>query len=160
MIKQRSDLDFLMITKRIDRFNVSLPQDWGDGYDNVTICCTVENQAMANYRLPIYLSLPIKRKCIVCEPLLEKVDISEYLSQNISQVVAGGESGEKARVCDYDWILSLRNQCIASGVSFHFKQTGAFFRKDGKMYRIKRALQHTQARKANINYVTKDSIMK
>ena len=31
MIKKRSDLDFLILTKRIDRFFVSLPPDWGEG---------------------------------------------------------------------------------------------------------------------------------
>lgn len=42
MIRQRSDLHFLMITKRINRVMECLPVDWKDGYDNVTICCTVE----------------------------------------------------------------------------------------------------------------------
>jgi hypothetical protein len=36
-------------------------------------------------------------------------------------------------------------------VPFRFKQTGANFSKDGKIYRIPRKLQHAQARKANIN---------
>ena len=51
MIKQRPDLTFTFLTKRIDRFLVSLPDDWGDGYDNVRIGCTVENQDMADYRV-------------------------------------------------------------------------------------------------------------
>ena len=160
MIRQRRDLFFMFITKRIDRFNVSLPADWGGGYDNVTVCCTAENQQMADYRLPIYLSLPIKRKSIICEPLLGEMNIRDYLTPDIAQVVAGGESGENARVCDYDWILSLREQCIKANVAFHFKQTGAYFRKDGKVYKIKRALQHIQARKADINFVTNSSIMR
>jgi protein gp37 len=54
MIRLRSDLRFMMITKRIDRLQVSLPDDWSDGYENVTICCTVETQDRADYRLPIY----------------------------------------------------------------------------------------------------------
>ena len=37
MIKERTDIDFLILTKRIDRFLVSLPSDWGAGYDNVNI---------------------------------------------------------------------------------------------------------------------------
>jgi len=36
MIRERSDLRFLIITKRIDRFSQSLPNDWGEGYDNAT----------------------------------------------------------------------------------------------------------------------------
>ena len=43
MIRERSDLYFFIITKRIHRFAECIPEDWCDGYDNVTICCTVEN---------------------------------------------------------------------------------------------------------------------
>ena len=37
MMKQRSDLKFFIITKRIDRFMDCIPYDWNDGYDNVLI---------------------------------------------------------------------------------------------------------------------------
>ena len=37
-ISERSDLHFVIITKRIHRFEVSLPDDWGEGYENVTVC--------------------------------------------------------------------------------------------------------------------------
>ena len=62
MIKERQDIDFLILTKRIDRFKASLPADWGDGYDNINIGCTVETQALADYRLPLFLSYPMKRR--------------------------------------------------------------------------------------------------
>lgn len=52
MIAQRQDLHFLMITKRIHRFDQCVPPDWGKGYPNVTICCTIENQDQADFRLP------------------------------------------------------------------------------------------------------------
>lgn len=155
MIRERSDLKFLFITKRIERFYVSLPDDWGDGWDNVTICCTCENQRRADERLPIYKELPIKHKVIICEPLLEKIDLSEYLDDTIEEVIVGGESGEESRVCDYDWILDIRSQCVQKNVSFHFKQTGARFIKDGKFYRILRKYQHSQATKAGIDYKRK-----
>lgn len=151
MIKLRSDLNFLFITKRIDRFLSNLPCDWGDGYDNVIVGCTCENQDRADYRLSIFLSLPIKHRIIICEPLLENLDLTNYLSNKIERVVVGGESGSKARICDYSWVLNIREQCQNFGVSFWFKQTGARFRKDGKVYYISRKLQHHQARKANIN---------
>ncbi len=152
MIRQRSDLRFFIITKRIDRFRVNLPDDWGDGYDHVTICSTCENQQTADYRLPIFLDLPIKHRQIIHEPMLEEIHIERYLaSGKIDGVVCGGESGADARICDYDWILSTRAQCVKYGVPFHFKQTGAKFRKDGKVYAIQRSLQMAQARKAGIN---------
>jgi len=154
MIKERSDLDFLMITKRIDRFHLCIPDDWNDGYENVTICCTVENQDRADYRLPIYLAAPIKHKIIICEPLLERIDLKPYLDSSIEQVTVGGESGKDARVCDYNWIMEIQKLCVEEDISFWFKQTGAKLIKDGELFNIPRQFQHVQARKANINYKT------
>ena len=54
MMRLRSDLHFFMITKRIDRLMSVVPDDWRTGYSNVTLCCTVENQERADYRLPLY----------------------------------------------------------------------------------------------------------
>lgn len=48
MIHRRNDLHFFMITKRPERIAQCLPDDWGDGYENVTICCTMENQRRAD----------------------------------------------------------------------------------------------------------------
>ncbi|MDL2214811.1 phage Gp37/Gp68 family protein [Dysgonomonas sp. OttesenSCG-928-M03] len=154
MIRERSDLHFLMITKRIDRFYSCIPKDWEKGYDNVTICCTVENQDRTDYRLPIYKQAPIKHKIIICEPLLEKVDLRPYLDSDIEQVVVGGESGNEARICDYDWILDIRHSCIEKNISFWFKQTGSRFIKDGQLYKIARQFQHSQARKSGLNTFT------
>ena len=66
MIRLRRDLHFMFFTKRIDRLSECLPGDWGAGYEHVTIGCTVENQRMADYRLPIFQKLPISHKIIVC----------------------------------------------------------------------------------------------
>ena len=101
----------------------------------------------------MFLEAPVRRKILCCEPLLGPVDLSRWLGPWIDRLIAGGESGEQARVCDYSWILSLRAQCNRAGVVFYFKQTGANFCKDGKLYRIRRKDQHTQALKAGINTV-------
>ena len=58
MIRTRSDLRFFFITKRIDRLMQVLPPDWGDGYENLIVGCTVENQAAADRRLPLLLEAP------------------------------------------------------------------------------------------------------
>ena len=152
MIRQRRDLWFFFFTKRIDRFMECLPDDWGDGYPNVMVGCTVENQAMADYRLPIFRTLPIKHKSIIVAPMLEAIDISPYLDATIDEVSAGGESGYDARPCHYEWILALREQCVAKEVAFRFHQTGARFVKDGRLYHVKRCHQLSQAHKANIDY--------
>lgn len=155
MMRQRSDLDFMIITKRITRFSECIPLDWGKGYDNVMICCTIENQEQCDIRFPVFNSLPIRKKFICCEPLLSDIDMSSYLNKDILQVLVGGESGNDARICDYNWILNIRRQCIKADVPFYFKQTGAKFLKDGILYRIPRKFQHSQAKKANIATNTK-----
>ena len=152
MMRRRSDLQFFFFTKRIDRFQECIPDDWADGYDNVIVGCTVENQAMADYRLPIFKSLPIKHKVIIASPLISAMDLSPYLDRTIEEVSVGGESGVDARPCNYDWILSLRQQCISADVPFRFHQTGARLVKDGHLYRIPRCYQLSQAHKANIDY--------
>ncbi len=151
MIKERADVHFNIITKRIERFESCVPDDWGEGYDNVSIMCTMENQEECDIRFPIFNRAKIKHKYVICEPLLGSIDMSAYLTNDITQLVAGGESGPQARECDYEWILSLREQCIRAGVRFYFKQTGAKFRKNGILYRIERKYQHSQAAKAGIN---------
>lgn len=152
MMKTRSDLYFYFFTKRIDRFMQCIPDDWGDGYENVLVGCTVENQAMADYRLPIFKSLPIKHKSIIVAPMLTAVDLQSYLDNAIEEVSVGGESGEDARPCNYDWILDLRRQCVEKDIPFRFHQTGAKLIKDGRLYRIYRRYQLSQAHKANIDY--------
>jgi len=150
IMKQRSDLTFAFLTKRIDRFLVSLPDDWGDGYDNVEIGCTVENQEMADYRLPLYVSYPIKKKWIVCSPLLSHIDLSPYL-QGMDCVNVHGESGRDARECDYDWVLDIRDQCIQAGIPFRFGGTGSHFRQDGVLRNVNPYIQKRTAREMNIN---------
>ena len=63
MIRQRSDCTFLFLTKRIERFIECIPEDWSDGYENVVVCCTVENQDNADRKLSVFQTLPIKHKC-------------------------------------------------------------------------------------------------
>ena len=153
IMRVRSDLQFAIITKRIHRFMDCIPDDWGEGYPNVSIYCTAENQQAADLRLPLYLTLPIRHKHICHEPMLGPINIEPYLaSGQIEYVLCGGESGPGARPCRYEWILSIREQCMKYHVRFHFKQTGALFIKDGRAYRIQRCFQQSQAAKAGIDY--------
>lgn len=156
MMRQRSDCLFYFFTKRIDRLQQCLPSDWGEGYPNIIIGCTIENQQMADYRLPIFLSLPIRHKTIIVAPLIGPVDLSSYLNNTIEEVSVSGESGVYARPCHYDWVLEIRRQCIAHDVPFRFHQTGARLVKEGRLYRIYRQHQLSQAHKANIDYRVKD----
>lgn len=124
MIRTRSDLRFFFITKRIDRLMQVLPPDWGDGYENLIVGCTVENQAAADRQLPLLLGAPLRHKLIVCAPLLGPLDIAQYLTSEIEEVSADGESGNDARPCDFDWVLSIRRQYLDADIPFCYHQTG------------------------------------
>ena len=150
MIRERSDLTFLFLTKRIERFSNCIPDDWKEGYDNVVVGCTVENQDTVDFRLSIFDKLPIKHKNIICQPLIEKVDLSGHL-KDVELVVVGGESDYNARVLDYDWVLFIREQCVKNNVHFEFRQCGTHFIKDGKSYTLNVRQLCSQARKAGID---------
>lgn len=154
MIRARRDLRFFIITKRIDRFEECVPPDWGEGWEHVTVCSTCENQTVTDYRLPILLDLPIRHKRVACEPMLGEIHMERYLETGrIEHVICGGESGPRARLCDFRWVLELRAECVQYGVPFTFKQTGALFAKDGKLYHIARKDQMSQARKSGCSYL-------
>ena len=151
MIKQRSDLQFLFLTKRIDRFMEVLPKDWGNGYDNVTVGVSVENQSSVDYKLNIFKELPIKHKNIICQPLIERVNIESYL-KGVELVVVGGESDPNGRVLNYDWVLDIKNQCYDHQVSFSFRQCATHFIKDDRLYHLNTKTLSSQAKKAAIDH--------
>lgn len=151
MMKERADLQFIFLTKRIERFMDCIPADWGDGYENVTVGCTVENQKQADYRLSIFQNLPIKHKNIICQPLIGEITLLPYL-EGIELVVAGGESDQNARPLDYDWVLKIREQCVLANVHFQFRQCGTHFIKDGRMYTLAVRDLCSQAKKAGIDF--------
>lgn len=151
MIRQRQDCIFLFLTKRIDRFMDCIPDDWGNGYENVVVSCTIENQKNADYKLSIFKDLPIKHKCITAQPLIEAINLEKYLG-GVELVVVGGESDRNARPLNYDWVLDIREQCIRKKVNFEFRQCGTHFIKDGKHYTIQTKDLTKQAKLAGIEY--------
>ena len=156
IIRVRDDCSFYFFTKRIDRLEKCLPADWGEGWNNVAIGCSVENQERADYRLPIFISLPIQHRLVIVAPMIEQINIQKYLDPElIEEVSVGGESGKYARPLDFNWVLNLRRQCIEANVPFNFHQTGSYLIKDGRQFNIPREYQHSQAHKANVDFKPK-----
>lgn len=151
MIKERSDLNFFFLTKRIQRFEEVIPADWEDGYENVSIGVSVENQQIADQRLSYFQTLPIKHKSIACQPLLGPINLAPYLA-GVELVVAGGEYHKEARPLDYQWILDIREACMAQETAFEFRQCGTHFIKEGQSYQLNYRQLFSQAKKANINW--------
>lgn len=120
LIKATPMLDWQLLTKRAHRIGRSLPADWGQGYDNVWLGTTIENN---NYvaRAKQLIANPAKVHFISYEPALgplDKLDLTD-----IEWVIYGGESGPKRRPEDLDWARDMKARCEAAGVAFWFKQS-------------------------------------
>lgn len=152
IIKQRPDVIFFLLTKRPGRVASCLPPDWGNGWENVFFNVTCENQKRASERIPILLDLPFKHKGIMCAPFIGPVSIRDYLKTNqIEQVLAGGENYDGARPLDYQWVKNLYDECVAADVKFCFIETGTYFIKNGKTYHLPdKSVQSRQAAKSGL----------
>lgn len=97
---------------------------------------SVENQDEAARRLGLLFDTPAAVRWVSAEPLLGPVDLAvpvrcadgvyRWPIDYLNWVVVGGESGPGARPMDPTWARSLRDQCVAAGVPFLFKQWGEF----------------------------------
>lgn len=154
MIRMRKDVLFWILTKRPERIRKCLPNDWNDGWSNVWLNVTIENQKRAEERLPILLELPFQYKGVMAAPLLEKIDIRKYLAtEKIDYMIVSGENYAGARICDYEWVKFLYEQAKEYNVTMDFFETGEQFRKDGKVYFIPKSKQRQQANKSGLYYV-------
>lgn len=147
VIHNHPDLIFLLITKRIHRVEKCLPSNWGDGYENVIIDVTVENQKWADIRIPILQKLTAKHKWITCSPLLESINVEKYLNNNfIEHVECCGETGknELIRELKYEWVENLSKQCKKYNVRFSFMKIGHKFNKNDYIYSEYCTCYHSQ----------------
>lgn len=153
MIRRRPDVTFWIQTKRASRVKENLPWDWSDGYDNVIMVFTAENQKRADERIPILLDLPAKRKAVMCAPMISAIDLSKYLATGqIEKVLVDGENYEGKRPLCYDWVKSLYDDCVRQNVQFDFCGTGNVFIKDGKTFHICKAYQRVMAIRSGLQY--------
>lgn len=111
---------FQVLTKRAARLaSVACDLDWPS---NVWMGVSVENQRWTE-RIDSLRQVPAAIRFLSCEPLLGPLIID---LRGMHWVIAGGESGAGARPMDPTWVRGLRDQAVAQGVPFFFKQWGAF----------------------------------
>jgi protein gp37 len=123
LIGRTPELDWLLLAKRPEVVNRLVP--WKNLWPcNVWLGTTVEDQESAEARLSYLAELPATIRFISAEPLLGPLDVGPWLGSTVNWVIAGGESGPKARAPDPAWFRSLLRQCKAAEVPFHFKQWG------------------------------------
>ncbi|HQS14963.1 phage Gp37/Gp68 family protein [Reyranella sp.] len=105
---------------------------------NVWLGVSTEDQARADERIPHLLATPAAKRFISAEPLLGAIDLTaiprtrsegfmrplDGRFNRLDWVIAGGESGPRARPMHPDWARDLRDQCAAAGIAYFFKQWG------------------------------------
>ncbi len=119
---------FQVLTKRPGRavawwkeYEKRFPNGW---HPNIWIGTSVENQKYAD-RLTVLERLPAPVRFVSAEPLLERLDLTQWLNRGAIQwVIVGGESGVGARPMQTEWACALRDQSIDAGVAFFLKQLG------------------------------------
>ncbi len=126
VIRKTPHHTYQVLTKRPERILGNLPEDWGEGYPNVWIGTSVEDQKRADERIPILMGVPAKVRFLSCEPLLESISIAGFLAfaNSPKWVIAGGESGPNPRPCSIESLASLRDQCAENKTAFYLKQLG------------------------------------
>lgn len=87
---------------------------------NVWMGVTVEDRKYGVPRIARLRATPAAKRFLSAEPLLE--DLGTIDLSGIDLVIAGAESGRRARPLNEDWVRSLRDQCAAQGVAFFYKQ--------------------------------------
>lgn len=143
-----SQADFqLMVDAHMHNHGDVETEDWP--LPNVWLGTSVESQKWADVRIPQLLQTPAAVRFLSCEPLLGPVDLrlsgrapsllrdGELFEwqRAIHWIICGGESGPHARPMHPDWARSLRDQCVAAGVAFHFKQWGEWVPESALLHR-------------------------
>jgi protein gp37 len=110
---------------------------------------TAENQRTADERIPILLDTPAAKHFLSVEPMLGQVDLNPWFGESecparedrthcehwwddepccscglngLDWVIAGPETGPRARPTSIDWVRDLQRQCHAAGVPFFDKK--------------------------------------
>lgn len=113
---------YVLWTKRLERMAEILCRRYPEGTPSHLACAvSIENQAIADERLPHLLRIPTMRIAVL-EPMLGPVDLRAYIG-DLHWVLAGSEtSGEDARPLDLDWVRQVRDAALEAKVPFFIKQ--------------------------------------
>ena len=113
---------YQVLTKRAERMfeylsNREIPK-------NIWLGVTVENKKDGLPRIDKLRHINAAVLFLSIEPLLE--DLGKINLENIDWVIVGGESGNRARPMDENWVLNIKKQCEDIDIAFFFKQWGTW----------------------------------
>jgi protein gp37 len=118
LIAATPQLDWLLLTKRIELFDRLAPWPRHAVPSNVWIGVTCESQDYFDRRYPLLHDIEAIR-FISYEPALGPLRLGKARPD---WVICGGESGSGARLMQPQWARALRDECRAVGVAFFMKQ--------------------------------------
>lgn len=122
LIRMTPWLDWQLLTKRAERIAANLPADWGQGYRNVWLGVSIENNDYVE-RADYLRRIPATVRFISYEPALGPLDALDLTG--IDWLIYGGESGPRFRKHELNWPRQMRNKCREQGVAFFYKQSSS-----------------------------------
>jgi len=127
LIQNTPNCDWLLLTKRPENIAANLPGSWNDGWSNVWMGVSCENQEWADKRIPVLADIPALIRFVSYEPALGPIDFRQHFENPCGPdwVIVGGESGPNARPFYLDWAISTVQQCRDHGVNVFVKQMGS-----------------------------------
>lgn len=151
VIKATPQHTYQILTKRIERVKDHLPNDWGEGYDNVWLGVSVESQEFVS-RIAELENIKAKTKFISFEPLLGNFD-KEFVG-NVDWIIIGGESGNdnglyKYRECKLEWIENIVTSYKEAYEEFGLSYTAIFVKQMGT--HLSKELKMSDRHGGNIN---------
>lgn len=131
IIRQTPNLIYQILTKRPERIVDHLPEDWGEGYPNVWLGVSAENQELFDSRVEILSRVPAQVRFVSVEPMLGPVSLlaAGRPGDSIDWIIVGGESGNRTgkyrfRGCELSWIQNLVDECKSVELPIFVKQLG------------------------------------
>ncbi len=126
IIRKTPHLTYQILTKRPENIKERLPEDWYNGWPNVWLGITGEDQEMLDRRWQYLKTIPAAAYFISHEPALGPVVYPRdfLLLGARAQIISGGEPGPGARPMHPKWARYDRDQAKAYKVSYFFKNWG------------------------------------
>jgi protein gp37 len=122
LIRQTIWLDWQLLTKRADRIAQCLPEDWNQGYANVWLGVSIEDNEYSD-RADLLRQIPAVVRFVSYEPALGPLD--RLVLEGLDWIIYGGESGPGFRQHDPQWARDMNTRCQAASVAFFYKQSAA-----------------------------------
>lgn len=129
LIRDCDQLDWQLLTKRPQNIRKMLPTDWGDGYPNVWLGTTTEDESAYQKRVPHLLKVPAAIRFVSYEPALGPLGRLDIEGRSPDWVIMGGESGvrsEAFRLTDPRWIRDAIVECGRIKAAPFLKQWGTY----------------------------------